>query len=178
MGRKRRRKIYYNSDADTTTDDSREQLYLTPAGTSDKSDVLQQELAENEEANKEFHEELSAHNDGIVRATDAKDKVKNAYGRETGRRKYRKYIEKDVQTEKLRKMASDALERSVPLKDFQEELHDDGIGAKEYAHETMTDYRQELIQKEIPVKDRDKDGDIDKDDVEITPAMTKMSKFI
>ena len=62
--------------------------------------------------------------------------------------------------------------------DFEDELHDDGIDAKSYPKEALVDYRDELAKKELPVKDKDKDGDIDKDDAEITPAMSKMARYM
>ena len=179
MARKhRRRTIYFNNNADTTTNDSNEQIYLVPTGVSTDSVDSREARKQTEEANVEFHDELEEHNTDLITTAGENDMAENEYSYSTGKRKYRRYMSKEVQTPEVAKLASEALDRHIPKRDFEDELHDDGIDAKNYPKEALVDYRDELAKKELPVKDKDKDGDIDKDDAEITPAMSKMARYM
>ena len=179
MGRKhRRRVVYFNNNTDTTTNDSHEQVYLTPTGQSTDSLESRQDAIEEKQANVEYQDELAEHNTELITQQDDNDVKENEYNYDTGRRKYRRYMSKDVDTKKLQRLASEALDRDVSSKDFQDELHDDGISKKDYPKESLSDYRDELAKKELPVKDKDHDGDIDKDDADITPAMGKMARYM
>lgn len=179
MGRKRKRRVvYFNNNTDTTTNDSHEQVYLTPTGQSTDSLESKQAVVDSEKSDIEYQDALAEHNTELITEQDSNDVKENEYNYDTGRRKYRRYMSKDVDTKKLQKIASDALDRHVSRNDFQDELHDDGISKKEYPKESLSDYRNELAKKEIPVKDKDYDGDIDKDDVDVTPSMSKMSRYI
>lgn len=180
MARKHKRRIVYfhNNDADTTTNDSHEQIYLTQTGQSTDSIESKKARKEAEQADIEYQDKMADHNTELITTMDDNDMKENQYNYDTGRRKYRRYMSKDVQTKNLQKVASEALDRNVARSDFDDELHDDAISDKSYAKESLSDYKAELAEKELPVKDRDKDGDIDKDDAEMTPAMSKMSRYM
>lgn len=178
MAKKRKANVYYNSDTDTWSDDSREQFSLLP-GTSTYKDYMEdKELAKEKAAGDEFHDELE-HQNEVYRELQL-DKEKDHEVHNVGKRKYRRYMSKDVQSKDAIKIAENGLDRHVSKRDLNDELFDDGISGDSYKHEVLEDYKSEFNEKrQIPNVDSDHDGDIDEDDdAYMTPGMKKMARYM
>ena len=174
----RSKRVYYNSDTDTWSDDGREQMQRKPESMMVDHDpsVAKEDKAKQADT---FHEELEETNEGRYRGRKKRN-IEADKGEKEGSRKYRRYMSKDVQSKTVQKIAEDGLDRHVSRNEFQDELFDDGVSSKEYKKDALQDYESEFNARasELPDTDRDKDGDIDEDDIEFTPGMRKMAKYM
>ena len=110
-----------------------------------------------------------------------KVRIQKAFSVDTvSRRKYRKYMSKDTQVGKVKRVIEHGLDRNVSRRSFDDELHDDSINADEFPREAISDYRREFVHKcSVPTSDTNHDGVVDSDDdVIMTPGMRKMSRYL
>lgn len=179
MAKKRKKsKVYYNSGTDTWSDDAREQLSLIPGTSTYENYIESRKEASVDEPDDEFHEELEIHNEDYRENQIEKEKDIEVHN--VGKRKYRRYMSKDVQSKDTIKIAENGLDRHVSKHDLNDELFDDGVSGDVYKKEVLRDYKHEFEKKrEIPNVDSDHDGDIDgEDDVYMTPGMKKMARYM
>lgn len=108
-------------------------------------------------------------------------RIQKAYEVETvGRRKYRRYMSKDVQVGRVRRIIEGGLDRRISRHSFDDELHDDSISGDTFAREAVSDYKKEFSRKcDTPTTDTNNDGVVNQDDdVIMTPGMRKMSRYL
>ncbi|MBO5435594.1 hypothetical protein J6A31_07360 [bacterium] len=181
--RKRKQRIYYNSSTDTWTNDAREQLSLIPQSNAyddyQKKVMKQQEAAEksSEVDNKINQPEKEKK---VSDKSCEKDEIKKAYRKgEQGRAKYRKRMSKEVQVSHMQKVLSDGLDRHVSRHEFDDELHDDSILAREFPTEAAIDHKAEFDSKrELPAIDVNANGIIDVQEEPMTPGMKKLARYM
>lgn len=170
--------VFLNSDNDSTND-SKNQLDLTPGEAAYKEylENRKEELKKKQEE-EPFHAELEIQNRTLRSRQIKKNKIENAY--DTGKKKYRRYMSKDVQVKKMTKIIDDGLDRHIPRRDFNDELFDDGISGDEFPKEAARDYKKEFNKKrELPTEDTNHDNVIDdKDEPVMTPGMRKLAKYM
>lgn len=191
--RKRAVKVYYNSDTDTWTNDSHEEPYLMPG--TEAYEAYQKTLAENSASQKddEFHEKLEDRNEDLRKEQLAKEaSLDHAY--EVANRKFRRRMSKERQNKEIQNIVSDGLGSGIDISggvltkvgvhgvdtSNQDELYDDGIDADHYKKAVISEYKGELNEamREVPNVDTNGDGEIDSDDVEVTPGMRRMARYM
>ena len=182
--RKRREKVYYNSDTDTWSNDSHEQPYLMPGTESYKAMQEVQEKQENKKKGDEFHEQLEIENESLREDQLSKSELLNeAYN--VGNRKFRRRRSKERQNKKIEKIIEQGLGQDVDIKggtsaafnaptakSCNDELYNDSISEKDYKKEVIKDYKHDF--EEIVHEDKDNDGNED----EWTPGMRKMARYM
>lgn len=182
--RKRRDKVYYNSDTDTWSNDSHEQPYLMPGTESYKAMQEVQDKQEEKRKGDDFHEDLENSNEQLREEQLSKSELLNeAYN--VGNRKFRRRRSKERQNGKVERIVEKGLGHDVDIKGgaaaafnvptattCNDELYNDAISDKDYKKEVIKDYKREF--EEIVHEDKDNDG---KDD-EWTPGMKKMARYM
>lgn len=175
----RKTRVYYNSDTDTWSNDTHEQPYLMP-GTQSYEAYQEQQLKDDpNQPDDEFHKNLEEDNEDYREEQVQEDKEFEKKS-EVTRRKYRRYMSKEVQRKAAEKIIEDGLERDIPTRDFSDELYDDGVSGDKFVHEAAVDYKHEFDEKtrEVPEVDNNGDGKVDEDDAYMTPGMKKMARYM
>lgn len=177
--RKKKTRVYYNSDTDTWSNDAMEQPYLMPGTQSYEAYQEQQAKDSPDNPDDDFHAALEDANEEYREEQVEEDEALEKATRES-KRKYRRYMSKEVQRKKAEKIIEEGLGRDIPSRDFSDELYDDGVSGDKFIHEAAVDYKHEFEEKtrEIPDIDTDKDGDVDEDDAYMTPGMKKMARYM
>lgn len=179
MARKKRKmNVYYNSGTDTWSNDSNTQPYIKPgtgaykAYSFDKDNNTEDDIVE----------------DNVKEIDSKSEAVDHAY--DVANRKFRRKMSKERQNSEVKTIISHGLGKSVNITGGllskvgltptnEDELYDDGISDKEYKKEVIRDYASDLAEvMHTADKDNDHDGDIDENDVIITPGMKTMAKYM
>lgn len=137
-----------------------------------------QQIQQNKEIEEPFHEELEDDNEQLRDEQITKQKIADSF--RTPQYKYRRYMSKDVNRKKVQTVIEKGLEKDVPKRDFEDELHDDGISADEFPHEAAVDYKQEYHERlKQRTVDTNQDGKIDhEDEPVVTPELEQLGKYM
>lgn len=186
MSKKRRRKekVYYNSDTDTWSNGAMEQPYLMPGTASYEAMQEANQIQMEKKQGDEFHEELEEHNEKVRSRLIAKGKaVKDAF--DTSQQKFKNQRAKERMNDEIEDILEDGLGKDVnvdgglagafniPLvKTCDDELYDDSITPGEYKKAVIRDYEKDFA--DVCKDDKDHDGEED----EWTPGMKKLSRYM
>lgn len=171
--KKRKEKVYYNSDTDTWSNGTMEQPYLMPGTASYEAyqEKNQEQLAKKQ--GDAFHEELELHNEGIRDDQLEKSKlIDDAF--HIGNRKFRRQRSKERLNSDVEKIIEDGLGHQTNKVKRNKKVYDDGINDEQYAKKVVRDYKSEF--ENLCQQDNNNDGKVDEDDW--TPGMRKMSKYM
>lgn len=170
--------VFGSSNSDSSND-AKGQINLLP-GTSAYKQYYDQKKAEIEkkDANEQRLDEIEVKERTLRSARLRKDELQRAY--DTGKKKYRRYMSKDVQVKKIQDVIEDGLGHNISRKDFNDELFDDGISGDEFPREAVKDHKREFDRlKDLPQMDTNGDGIVNKDDsAEMTPGMRRLSRYM
>ena len=120
---------------------------------------------------------------------DKSKKIDEAF--DVGARKFRLQRSKSRENKEIQKIVSDGLGHKVdieggflgsyglPCVSNSDELYDDGLNEKEYKEAVIRDYAKAAESvREVPKVDTNGDGKVDEDDVEMTPGMKTLMKYM
>ncbi len=93
---------------------------------------------------------------------------------DVGKRKYRRQMSKDVHTAEVREIVKDGIDKTVPKRNMEKAIYDDGINSDEFGRAVISEYKPDLY--EAMHTDNNNDGEVDEDD--ILPGMRRMSKYM
>lgn len=187
MSKKRRRlknkrevvNVFSKTGSDSSND-TKGQLHLLP-GTPGYEEYQQRrkEALEKKTQEEPFHAQLETENRSLRIVQVKKDEIQAAYNN-TGQKKYRRFMSKDVQVRKMTDVIEDGLGRNIPRRDFEDELFDDGISGDDFPKEAARDYKKEFESvREIPTVDTNGDGVVDgEDDSVMTPGMRRLGRYM
>lgn len=171
--RKRKEKVYYNSDTDTWSNDSNEQPYLMPGTASYEAYQAKNQEQLEKKIGDDFHHELEAHNESIRDEQLEKSKlIDDAF--HVGNRKFRRQRSKERLNSDVEKIIDDGLGHGAAKIKHNENVYDDGVNDKQYAKKVVRDYKSEF--ENLCQQDNNNDGKVDEDDW--TPGMRKLSRYM
>lgn len=178
MARKpKKQKVYYNNDTDTWSNDSGEQPYLMPG--SEAYEAYQERLKAQEKAKKEKELELQAEKQLMDELTDKEKYKKVGDVFDVGTRKFRSQQKKASQNKSIEKLVEGGLGHDVKVNKQSSALYDDSLNEAEYKKAVVSEYKKEAEKvREIPTVDTNGDGKIDKDDVQMTPGMKSLMRYM
>ena len=182
--------VFHNNDSDTWVNDTNEQLSIMPGTQAYKAYVEQRK---SEQDGQDLKDKVDGNADARQQEKERKNKeeeLNDAYS--VANRKFRRRMSKSVQDKEIQRIVDNGLGKHVSIfgniwaklgfggKSNQDELYDDGISADEYKKAVISDYKSDLKEAmtELPDVDHDHDGDIDEDDIVLTPGMRAMSKYM
>ncbi len=182
--------VFHNNDSDTWVNDTNEQLSIMPGTQAYKAYVEQRK---SEQDGQDLKDKVDGNADARQQEKERKNKeeeLNDAYS--VANRKFRRRMSKSVQDKEIQRIVDNGLGKHVSIfgniwaklgfggKSNQDELYDDGISADEYKKAVISDYKSDLKEAmtELPDVDYDHDGDIDEDDIVLTPGMRTMSKYM
>ena len=174
MARKKRKaKVYYNNEIDTWSNDSGEQPYLIPgteAYNAYQARLKTEELQSDDEPQLESDEDVDEIDSCNVDSNDI-FAVSN--------HKFRRQQSKVRHNDEIQKIVNNGLGYSAKDLSKSDEVYDDGLNEKEYKKAVISNYKKEADKvREIPTVDNNGDGKIDKNDVEMTPGMKHLMKYM
>ena len=183
--RRKRQAVYHNNNSDNWTNDTKEQLSLAPG--SDGYNARQERLQESNPMSEQNLEEVAEEQLEIEKTYEAEHDAKDladdfVEAFEKGRQsasvlRYRSQMQREDVVRQTAKIASDGLGREVSTKEI--EAKNDSITTKSTdVPRALKSYEAELSQREVPTMDKDGDGDIDKDDIDYTPGMSRMRRYM
>lgn len=191
MARRRRKsKVYYNNETDTWSNDSGEQPYLMPGTESYEAYQASLLEKENQKNGDEFHDDLERTNESL-RASQLKKSKKIDDAFNVGNRKFRRQRSKARKNKEIEKILSEGLGHKVdieggllghyglPCISNSEELYDDSLDAREYENAVIKEYEKEAKAiRDVPNVDVNGDGKVDENDIEMTPGMKTLMKYM
>lgn len=184
--RNKKRVVYHNNKSDTWTNDAKDQLSLDPGSAGYKA--RQEKLAENSPSSDQNMDdvaedqfEISEQREAEKEQLEMSDDFVDAFAKgekSSSVMQYRGKMQISDAVAQTAKIASDGLDRNISSKEIAASVNDSHIREKDVAKVALKKYRNEAIARETPVEDVDHDGDIDQDDVDITPGMSKMMRYM
>lgn len=181
---KKRQVVYHNNNTDNWTNDDKEQLSLIPGtdGYKARKEQLQMTNSMSDiNIDSDMERQLSlAEQRKLEKSEKEDDSFVDAF--EKGRKsasvvKYRNKMKRRDAVQHTAKIASDGIGRTVTENEIEFKTDDPYAQASDVPKSLKT-FEPELAQREVPMADVDKDGDIDKDDVVYTPGMRRLRKYM
>ena len=183
--RRKRQAVYHNNNSDNWTNDTKEQLSLAPG--SDGYNARQERLLESNPMSEQNLEEVAEEQFEIEKTYDAEREAKDLADDfvdafEKGRQsasvlRYRSQMQREDVVRQTAKIASEGLGREVSTTEIEAKNNSITTKAADVPR-ALKSYEGELAQREVPTMDRDGDGDIDKDDIDYTPGMSRMRRYM
>lgn len=181
--RKKKQVIYHNNNKHAWTNDTKEQLSLMPG--SDGYEARQEQLAENTSMSDENLDQAMEEQFDMIKKTESEaDELAEEFHesftkgqKSAAAMQYRSMVQRQDVVRQTAKIASDGLGRTVTEKEIESVTK--GITVlPEDVPKALQSYESEFHQRELPVADTNHDGQIDEDDVYMTPGMSRMRRYI
>lgn len=188
MARKRRRKekVYYNSDTDTWSNGTMEQPYLMPGTASYEAMQEANQLQLEKKQGDEFHEQLEEYNEELRgEQLEEGQKVIDAFN--ASQQKFKNQRRKARMNDEIEDILEDGLGKDVnvdggiagsfniPLtNNCKDAMYNDGITDDQYKKTVIREYKDEFT--DICNQDNNHDGEVDEEDW--TPGMHKLAKYM
>ena len=181
--RKKKPAIYHNNAKDPWTNDTKDQLSLALG--SDGYEARQAKLAENTPMSEENLDQATEEQFEMIKATESEanelaEELHEAFTighKSPAVMQYRSMVQRQDVVRQTAKIASDGLGRTVTEKEIESVTG--GITVlPDDVPKALQNYETELHEREIPVTDANHDGQIDEDDVYMTPGMSRMRRYI
>lgn len=181
--RKKKQAVYHNTNTDRWTNDTKEQLSLMPG--SDGYEARLQQLSENIPAFGEYREEILEEQWEQMqkKESEAEELAEEFHEsfikgqKSPAAMQYRAMVQRQDAVHQTAKIASQGLGRTVTAAEIEDAAKGTAM-LPEDVPKALKQYEAEFHEREVPVIDVNGDGQIDEDDVYMTPGMSRMRRYL